>query len=241
MEPFFPSLKKRYQGQEEMDRSDCDPRLLDATIGLFARINPLLTGSRGLIVRFILEDIDRRKLTKATLIDIGAGGCDLTRWLVQSCRKRGVAVTVTAVDHDPRVIAVARKSTSGFPEITIVHDDWTAIEALGPFDYAFSNHLLHHLEEKEIVSLFTTLRKTIRYIFLMNDLRRSGWAYGGYYVISAMFLRRSLAHRDGLLSIRKGFTKEELTAMTKRNDSRSDIRIIRAFPARLAIVGKNVP
>jgi 2-polyprenyl-3-methyl-5-hydroxy-6-metoxy-1,4-benzoquinol methylase len=156
--------------------------------------------------------------------------------MVEAFRQRGCEVRITAIDHDERVIAVARKLAAPVPEISLMHADISEIGRWGEFDFIFSNHLLHHLREDEIAALLEAVVKQCRISFLMNDIDRGLPAYGGYALLCSLLFRRSLALHDGLLSIRRSLTFGEWRRFLALRGLDGSISVRKAAPFRAVLV-----
>lgn len=232
---LFPSFRTRNTAPELMDLRSCDPDKLATTIRQFAFINRLFSASSALLRRTFFAAMEKNPEADYSLLDIGAGGCDIDVWMLREARKRGLKLTITAIDHDERVVAAARETVAAYPELTLRQTDITFMPSLGPFDFIFCNHLLHHLDDDEIADLLQSVERQTRIAFLLNDLKRSPWAYFGYSIFAACCLAPSLAQSDGRLSIRKGFVEPELRKFADNALPGIPVRIIRAAPARLAL------
>lgn len=219
-----------------MDLPDADEIQLIATVRQFRTINQLVSRSRSLIRRHILRDARRRGLRNITVLDVGAGGCDIGEWLVEAAPRYGVGAHVICLDQDPRIIAYARERTARIPRIEVVEGPADRIEELGEVDYIFANHFLHHLSDTEIVELLPRIARAARFGFLLNDLRRSRFSYIGYSLLAGLFFRGSFAYYDGRLSIRRGFTEDELRRLIATAHQDRKARVLSLTPGRLAVV-----
>lgn len=235
---FWPDLRQRVFAEELMDRPDCDLAMLKKTVEQFGLLNSLFSSSRGLIRKHLLARMRREPAREWTLLDVGAGGCDIDIWLVKQARKLGLNLKITALDYDRRIIPWAREATRDYPEITVIEGSAFNLEEYGEFDFAFSNHVLHHLTWVEIALVMTKLRAQVREAFLLNDLVRSNWAYLGYTIFTGLFVRGSLAFYDGRLSIQRGFRPAEAQAFLDDVFPGQGIGLDFAVPARLAFVWK---
>lgn len=235
--PLFPNLRQRANLPELMDQTDSDPDLLNRTLEQFDWINRVVARSRHLLKQFVIRHMLASPESEYHLIDLGAGACETSVWLLQYCRRRGLRLRVTACDHDPRVVAFARRHYGATPGLNILERDVAALDDLAPFDFVFANHLLHHLSEADITALFAQLERFPQAGVLLNDLRRSRFAYAAFYLASCAFLRGSFARSDGLLSICKGFTVDELLSMaaTAAPTPLLRYRITRLFPNRIIV------
>ncbi len=235
--PLFPNLSQRANLPELMDQTDSDPDLLNRTLEQFDWINRLLTRSRHLLKRYVVRRMLASPESEYHLIDLGAGACETSAWLLQYCRRRGLRLRVTACDHDPRVVAFARRHYGETPGLKILERDLAALDDLAPFDFVYANHLRHHLSDAGILALLAQLERVPRAGVLLNDLRRSRLAYTAFELFSQALLRGSFARSDGLLSICKGFTVDELVSMaaTAAPDTLHRYRITRLFPSRIIV------
>jgi 2-polyprenyl-3-methyl-5-hydroxy-6-metoxy-1,4-benzoquinol methylase len=181
----------------------------------------------------MIQDPTRRY----TLLDVGAGGCDIAIWAAREARTRGLKLDITALDNDPRILPVAYRATRDYPEIRIVEGNALDLSQQGPFDFIFSNHFLHHLDWGEIKIFLQHVLAATRIAFVMNDLKRSRWAYLGCTVFLGLSTRRSFAFHDGRLSIRRGFLPAELREFTSRNFPNARIHVLEAPPARVVLFG----
>lgn len=214
-----------------MDRLDADPRRLRRTIEQFDLLNRLFSSAVPLFKKHVLPRLLQEPDRDWTFLDFGSGGGDIDRALVRLCRRRGLKVKITALDLDPRVLPWAQHLCRDYPEITPVTGSVFDMADLGDFDFVLSNHTLHHFTYPQVRRAVDLCLAHARHGFLLNDLRRSFWAYVGYTIFTGLFLRGSLAFYDGRLSIRRGFTVAELARVL--DGTVRPVRIRRAAPARV--------
>lgn len=235
---LLPDLSKRAHEPELMDFQDADQTKLINTVKQFTLINHLFTGAKSIIKKTILKDLQSAAPGKYTLLDIGSGGCDISRWMIKQTRKLGINLSITCLDNDNRILPYAKKVCRNYPEIGFIQASAFSIGELPEFDYMFTNHFLHHLVEQKINSLIQLISSKTKRIFVLNDIRRSYWSYIGYSLFTGIFLKNSFAFYDGRLSIRKGFTPEELRKMVKNPDVYHTISCNKVIPSHIAVVGR---
>lgn len=218
-----------------MDLPESDSLRLERTLSQIAWINRLMTGSRRLLRRTVLEDLRRHPgRPPLTLLDVGAGGCDIAAWLARS----SPALRVVCLDHDPRVTAFARRRCAALPNVEIRLGSASELESMESFDYVFANHFLHHLPEEEIAATVQAMLRRTRRLLVINDLLRSHQSYIIYSLFAVVFLHRSFARNDGRLSIRKGFRPEELRDLLAKIERPTRLEIRLERPGRVCIIGR---
>ncbi|MDQ0825789.1 2-polyprenyl-3-methyl-5-hydroxy-6-metoxy-1,4-benzoquinol methylase [Arthrobacter sp. B2I5] len=195
---------------EQMDRPDCDARLLDNTYRQFGVINRVLSGWRKLYAKEL-----RPMITPAqhplTVLDIGSGGGDLAVMLARWAARDGKAMHITGIDPDPRADRFARQrpSMAGVEFRNARSSDLVSEGAR--FDAVISNHVLHHLEPEELGRLLADSEILATGKVLHNDLVRSAAAFA-LFSVAALPFRWSFIREDGLTSIRRSYTAAELAA-----------------------------
>jgi 2-polyprenyl-3-methyl-5-hydroxy-6-metoxy-1,4-benzoquinol methylase len=235
---FLPDMRFRNTtDKEKMERVNADPDQLLRSIRQFQWINALFSASRRLLREHFFPMMDQDPKRVYTLLDVGAGGCDIALWAAREARNRGLKLNITALDNDPRILPIASKAVRDCPEIRIVEGNALDFSELGSFDFIFSNHLLHHLDWDEISIFLRQVLARTRLGFVMNDLKRSRWAYLGCTVLLGLTARRSFAFHDGRLSIRRGFLPGELRDFATRNFPNARIQVVETFPARVVLTG----
>jgi hypothetical protein len=224
-----------------MDRPDCSEDQLFRTLDQFEPVNRLFSRYRTLLRRHVLADMMQHPDHSHRMVDLGAGGCDIDRWLVDQCRKRKLTLSVTAIEYDHRVARYARSACRDYPEIEVIEQDIRDSLPVDKSDYVFANHLLHHLSDDACATLIHRLDQVGPRRYLLSDIIRSPWASLGYALSTAPFFHNSFIVSDGLASIRRGFTLKELQALLREIPVQHDIALHRLVPNRFVIMGQRKP
>lgn len=230
------SFSQRAELVECMDRPDCSQAKLYRTLDQFRWINAWLTRYRYLLRRYMFRDMLSQPDRVWRLLDLGAGGCDITVWALRHAARRGLRLQATALERDPRTVAFAR-ARHRMAGLQIIEGDALDPACWGPVDYVFGNHFLHHLDGGELVRLLRLVGRHTGRLFVFSDIRRSRLAYLGFGVLMGLLAHRSFAWADGLTSIRRGFLPHELQAVLREAGVESPARIQRLIPYRLAVLG----
>ncbi|MDQ0612431.1 2-polyprenyl-3-methyl-5-hydroxy-6-metoxy-1,4-benzoquinol methylase [Microbacterium sp. W4I4] len=211
---MIPDLTARAVGARElMDEPDADQAMLDRTYALFPLVNAVVSGWRGVYRRDIRPLARRRRLR---VLDIGAGGGDLTRLIARRLHRDGCDAQVTGLDVDPRAVRWA-SAQDGPPGLRWRCASTSDLVAEGEvFDLVISNHVLHHLTPgllSDVLSDSLRLRAPGGAV-LHGDIARSRTAYALFAAATLPLARTVLAgsfiRPDGLTSIRRSFTADEL-------------------------------
>lgn len=158
--------------------------------------------------------------------------------LVHRARALGIEAAITCADYDPRAIRFAREATEGYPSITVRQADVFKAE-LGTFDYVFCNHVLHHFSDEQAVAFVRQAQAMAREGYLINDIRRSQFAYVGITLLAGLLYPNSVPFHDGRTSVRRSFRPEELeTLFAKEWPDQNERPTVRTrTPARIVITG----
>lgn len=209
-------LSQRLLGaQEKMDDPACDQRQLDRTYRNFGLVNDVLSGWRSVYLRRIRPKLSATR--PSSLLDIGCGGGDvpirLTRWAARD----GLRLDITAIDADERAVRYASARPLNFPR----SGDLQFRQAMSGdlmregqrFGFVISNHLLHHLSAAELTTLLDDCQKLCIGTVIHNDIERSALAYALFGLGTWPLFPESFIRDDGLLSIRRSFSRPELAAL----------------------------
>jgi len=234
---FLPDMRSRnVTDREAMDLPGADLDTLHRTIRQFRLINMLFSASRRLLREHFFKIMERDKQRHYSMLDLGAGGCDIAVWCAREARRRKLSLRITALDNDSRILPVALQAIRPYPEISFHVGTALELGNMDMFDFCFSNHVLHHLTLEEIILLLQQALSHTRLALVMNDLRRSRWSYLACSLLFPLLRRNSFICDDGKLSIRRGFTSAELTELLCTAFADNQLRVLEVFPARVVIV-----
>ncbi|WP_337925122.1 class I SAM-dependent methyltransferase [Arthrobacter jiangjiafuii] len=209
--PVLRSLAERDpDAVEEMDRPDCDPAKLRRTYAQFWLINTVVSGWRRNYVRYLRPRFEPERIN--TLLDIGSGGGDVPRMLARWARRDGVRLEVTGIDPDDRAHAFS-SSRPAVPGLEFRRAFSSELVSEGrTYDVVISNHVLHHLDDAQFQSLLADSEQLAGRLSLHSDIERSRWGYGLFSAGTLPFFPGSYIRQDGLTSIRRSYTADELAA-----------------------------
>lgn len=208
---ILPSLVARDEcATERMDAPDCDPAMLERTYAQFRLVNAVVSGWRVTYRHHLRPHLHSGRPT--TLLDVGSGGGDLARALARWAHRDGYDLRVTGIDPDPRAHAWARRQppVAGVQFRQALSSELVAEGAR--FDLVVSNHLLHHLAADELQALLADSRRLARIAPVHSDIQRGRLGYALFSLGTWPLFRGSFIREDGLTSIRRSYTADELRA-----------------------------
>lgn len=195
--------------RERMDSPDCDLAALRRTYQQFPLVNRAFAGWSAVYRRYLRPRLSTDVDT--TLLDLGCGGGDVALHLDSLARRDGLLLSITGVDPDPRALDFAM-GRPGHTRVTFRRAAGRELVAEGKtFDLVISNHVLHHLGPREFGDFLRESEQLSRQLVVHNDLRRHPAAYV-LFGLAALPLRGSFIREDGLTSIRRSYTPNELAA-----------------------------
>jgi len=199
----------RRDGTEILDGDGLDPRLVRRSMSDVARANALFGGASALLAE--LDPALRDLAQDSTLLDIGTGLGDIPARARQRARSHGVALRTVGVDIAPELAAVSARRV----------DAAVCADALQlPFrdksvDVVTCSQVLHHFPGRSGLSLLREMNRVARVRVVVSDLRRSWTAAGGLWVASFPLCFHPISRHDGVASVLRGFTPEELRELVQ--------------------------
>ena len=210
----LPSVPLRLSpiGVEALDDPGSDPVLVRRMLADIAACNRWLGGTAAM--RFglarLLRDSDRGR--QLTLFDVGTGAADLPRDARRWAARRGVSLVPLALERIPAAARVAR--ATGVP--TILGCASALPLRAKSVDIVLVSQVVHHLAADSAVALLAACTAGARRGVIVADLHRTWFAAAGFRLAGTVLGldRRTLA--DGVTSVRRGFTPNELRALCVR-------------------------
>lgn len=198
-------------GREALDHPGADPGLVEATLKDIARVNALLGGRAA--AAFGLDWLLQRApaATRLTMLDVGAGSGDLARYLAGRAAGGRVAITPLIIERHPLAARLCRQAGLA----AAVGDGGELPLADGAVDIVLASQLLHHLERASAIVLLRELDRVARLGVIVADLRRHPLAAFGIWLASYPLRLHPVTRRDGVTSVRRGYTPDELGRLVR--------------------------
>ncbi|AWH86031.1 methyltransferase [Flavobacterium album] len=225
------TTKHRTQEPEIMDDFSLEGEELRDALDKIASINQLLGGNK-LTLEGVEELLKKTNTTKTiTIADVGCGNGDMLRMLSVHAKKHSLRFKLIGIDANQFTVNYAEKLSKDFPDIEykcidIFKDEFATLK----YDIVLCTLTLHHFRDEEILKIMTTFNRNASTGVVINDLHRSKIAYRLFEMLCRIFALNRMSREDGLVSILRGFKKEELQAFAKKlNIKNSSIRWRWAF------------
>jgi 2-polyprenyl-3-methyl-5-hydroxy-6-metoxy-1,4-benzoquinol methylase len=207
----------RSEDPEIMDDFAMEGEILRDALDKIAKINQLLGGNQLTLrgVQNLIATIP--KTIEITIVDVGCGNGDMLRTLANFGLKNNLNFQLKGIDANAFTINHARKLSENYPNISYSCEDIFSqpFEEL-KYDIALCTLTLHHFKNDEIIRLMTIFNTNSKIGIVINDLHRSALAYRLFQVLCFVFQLNAMSREDGLVSILRGFKKEELVRFSEK-------------------------
>lgn len=193
-----------------MDDVSIQGEELERTLFEIERINRFFGGYPPTIdgVASLVRPDDR----KLSVLDVGTGGADYPKRLVEWGQKRGIEVEVVGIDLTPTTVEYATRRTEGYP-IRVELMDLFDLDEARQFDVVHAAAVLHHFPGDSAVRALARMARHARRGVVVNDLHRHAAAWFGIRLYTRAVVKNRLVRYDAPLSVLRGFSRTELEAM----------------------------
>lgn len=199
----------RRRGVEILDGTDVDPAVRARSIADVTRSNKLLGGLRAAMAAF--EEAAPRLGANLIVLDVGTGLADIPWRVATRMRALGRGVTTIGVDESATLVAEARGRLSA----AVCADACTLPFRDDTVDVVMCSQVLHHFEDADAQRLLREMNRVARSAVIVSDLRRSWVAAVGFWLVSFPLRFHPVTRHDGVVSVLRGFTADELRRLVR--------------------------
>ncbi len=224
------SAKHRSSQKETLDDFELKGEQLERMLTDLKRVNNWLGGKAITLsgLKQLLENVPKGQTL--SILDLGCGDGEMLRQTAKWARRKGLSVSLLGIDANLNILKEAEKRSKGFEEIQYkLTDVLSSSETFPTFDIAMCNLFIHHFSDQQIVHIIKALIPKLRLGIVINDLHRNWWAFHLFRVARWLLLRTNIARADGLVSVTRGFTRDELASYSKYIKGTHSIRWKWAF------------
>ena len=211
------NIKYRTDEPEIMDDFLLEGIELQEALDKIAKINQLLGGNKLTLqgIKILLKGLDKNK--QYTIVDIGCGNGDMLRYIADFGNKYNYKFNLIGIDANSFTINHAENLSVNYLNINYQCEDifdkkFSQLE----YDIVLCTLTLHHFKDDEILDLVSVFYRNSRIGIVINDLHRSKVAYRLFQVVCSVFNLNRMSREDGLVSILRGFKKEELVSFSNK-------------------------
>ena len=194
----------RRRGVEFLDLPDVDPELVKRSLADVARANALFGGTSSALDELgnALKEVPR----EATLLDVGTGLGDIPCRAREEARRNGVELTTIGLDAAAELASASQSSV----DFAVCADALRLPFADNSIDIVMCSQVLHHFAARESAELLREMDRVARVRVIVSDIRRSWIAAAGLWLASFPLRFHAVSRHDGVVSVMRGFTPEEL-------------------------------
>jgi len=190
--------------ESELLDDDCGtPAEIAGALADLRRVNRWFGGvttSKRLLERVVNESA----LRQLELLDVGSGSGDVPLALVRRFERRGVRLHATLLDqHGTHLPQLATAVIGDALDLPFPPDS---------FDLVTCSLLVHHFEPPMLARFVQESLRVARIALIINDLRRSRLHLALLTAARPLF-RSRMAWLDGIVSIRRAYTEQELRGL----------------------------
>lgn len=208
-------LKVRSDQKEILDDWQGATHELECVLKDINRVNRIL-GGNSITVNAVISLIQEHPKESYTILDMGCAEGNMLRELAIAARKQHINLNLIGIDLNRDALKIAKKASIDFPEIVYYEKDILSAN-FSDFscDIVITTLTMHHFKNPEILNFAQQFTRLASIGVVINDLHRSALAYYLFKGFSLIFIKTKIAKIDGLTSIKRGFLKSELLALTK--------------------------
>jgi 2-polyprenyl-3-methyl-5-hydroxy-6-metoxy-1,4-benzoquinol methylase len=230
-------FSKRSDQKELLDRDDIPFVDIERNMRELDVINTWL-GGHAISINGLKRLVgDRRRIS---ICEIGCGGGDNLRVLSRWCRRQGLTVQVTGIDHNAHCLEVARQRWVG-DNAKWIQADYREVQFAGsPPDILFSSLFCHHFTDAELKTQLRWMEANAGVGWFINDLQRHPFAYHSIRLLTTLFSGSYLVKHDAPLSVLRGFSRAEWNGLLA-GAGIGDASIRWEWAFRWLVIGKRDP
>jgi 2-polyprenyl-3-methyl-5-hydroxy-6-metoxy-1,4-benzoquinol methylase len=213
---MFINTSYRTNQSEIMDDFLMEGDVLKDALDKIAKINQLLGGNKLTLegLKSLLKNIPSKQ--KITIVDVGCGNGDMLRTIADYAENNELDVVLIGIDANQFTIDYAKKLSAHYPNISYRCEDIfeKSFEKVH-YDIVLCTLTLHHFNNEEIIKLLNLFKANAKHGIVINDLQRSTISYRLFQGLCFIFRLNEMSRKDGLVSILRGFKKQELQQFSK--------------------------
>lgn len=207
--------------RELFDDATADAAVAAASLRDIARANRFLGGAGAALSR--LDEVFRATPRGATLtlLDVGTGCGDIPRAARRRAAAAGLALRVVGLERHP---TAAREAARDGALAAVLGDAAALPLRARSVDVVLCSQLLHHFHGAAVTAIVAELERVARRAVVIADIRPSPLAAAGVWLASFPLGFHPVSRRDGVTSVKRGFTPAALRGACAAAGVDADVR-----------------
>jgi ubiquinone/menaquinone biosynthesis C-methylase UbiE len=189
-------------------------------------------GAYSLVRHFMRQWLETGRTYR--MLDLATGFGDIPRMIVTWARRHGVSVKIDAVDRQPATLEIARRASTGFPEINYIRADARNYCDSITYDVVCCSLALHHFSEIDALKVLRRACELSHDKVLVSDLERTWFTWACVQAVTTVATRDEMTRHDARISVKRAFSYKELGELATEAGWRN-FGHARFVPARQAI------
>ncbi len=212
---FTPS---RMRGTEHLDDRGLAPAVALRSLADIRRCNRLFGGT-AVVLHALRPTLIHAAAQGASLslLDVGTGMGDIPAAAQALARHVGADLRTTGLEWTAPIARAARPAC----DAALVGDARHLPFADRSFDVVTCSQVIHHLDETDARCAIAELHRVARRLVVVGELRRSWLAVAGLWLASWPLAFHPVSRHDGVVSILRGFNRDELETLVTQATGRT--------------------
>ena len=204
-------ISSRSHHKERLDDLPLEGFLLTKTLKELTYINLFLGNSQNTVTS--IQKIAKKNQIQ-TIVDLGCGGGDNLRSIRKWFRSKDKKVRLIGIDGNKNSLEYAKKHKDF--EIEYIQEDILSSDFQIPkCDVLISSHFIYHFSDQELIQFLKSAKEKINTAIVFSELQRSKISYTLFKFFGFLMPFSKMVKQDGLLTIRRSFTRRELENILK--------------------------
>ena len=204
-------ISSRSHHKECLDDLVLEGFLLTKTLKELTYINLFLGTSQNTVTS--IQRIAKKNQIQ-TIVDLGCGGGDNLRSIRKWFRSKDKKVRLIGIDGNKNSLEYAKKHKDF--EIEYIQEDILSSDFQIPkFDALISSHFIYHFSDQKLIQFLKSAKDKINTAIVFSELQRSKISYTLFKFFGFLMPFSKMVKQDGLLAIRRSFTRRELENILK--------------------------
>lgn len=202
-------IPRRRHGREYLDDPVINAQVGERSMGDVARSNALFGGAHAVLAE--LDDLLRPQGSTFSILDVGTGLGDIPARVRAEAARHGVTVCTVGLDTSATLARAAQDAA-----LPVMRADGRRLPVADrAFDVVLCSQVLHHFRGDDGTLMLRELDRVARRRVIVSDIRRSWLAAAGIWLASWPLRFHPVSRHDGVVSVLRGFTREELSAIVR--------------------------